>query len=56
MGNAGDYLASTLEGSRIGMRGGNILVNGNVGKFSCFLMRRGLVIIKGNVDENVVFK
>ena len=33
--NAGDYLASSLEGSRVGMKGGNILINGNVGKFSC---------------------
>lgn len=54
--NAGDYLASALEGSKVGMRGGKIIVNGNVGKFLCSFMRRGLVIVKGNVDEYCCFQ
>ena len=54
--NAGNYLASSLEGSKVGMRGGDIFVNGDVGKFACFHMRRGLVIVKGSVDENCCFQ
>ena len=38
------------------MKGGNILINGNVGEFSCAFMRRGLVVIKGNVRENCCFQ
>ena len=54
--NVRDYLASSLEGSKVGMRGGQVIINGNVGKFSCFLMRRGLVIIKEMLMKCVVFK
>ena len=54
--NAGDYLASSLYGSRAGMKGGTIIIRGNVGKFSCFFMKRGFGNYKGNVDENCCFQ
>ena len=38
------------------MRGGDITVDGDVGKFACFHMRRGLVIVKGSVNENCCFQ
>jgi formylmethanofuran dehydrogenase subunit C len=47
-GDAGDYLASPYRGSSEGMRGGKIVVDGNVGSDSGCYLRGGVIIVKGN--------
>lgn len=47
-GDASDYLASPYRGSTEGMRGGKIIVDGNVGSDSGCYLRGGIIIIKGN--------
>ena len=47
-GDASDYLASPYRGSSEGMRGGKIVVDGNVGSDSGCYLRGGVIIIKGN--------
>jgi len=47
-GDASDYLASPYRGSSEGMRGGKIVVDGNVGSDSGCYLRGGEIIIKGN--------
>ncbi len=47
-GDAGDYLASPYRGSTEGMRGGKIVVDGNVGSDSGCYLRGGSIIVKGN--------
>lgn len=47
-GDASDYLASPYRGSSEGMRGGKIVVDGNVGSDSGCYLRGGVIIIKGS--------
>jgi len=47
-GDASDYLASPYRGSTEGMRGGKIVVDGNVGSDSGCYLRGGVIIVKGN--------
>jgi formylmethanofuran dehydrogenase subunit C len=47
-GNANDYLASPYRGASEGMRGGKIVVDGNVGSDSGAYMHGGLIKIKGS--------
>jgi formylmethanofuran dehydrogenase subunit C len=47
-------LASPLPGKKSGMRGGDILVSGNVGDRACERMRRGTVFVAGDVGDYCV--
>lgn len=47
-GNAGDFLAAAIPGERKGMKGGVVIVTGNVGDRAGDQMRRGIVLIEGN--------
>ncbi len=51
IGNSGDFLAAALPGNRQGMRGGTVLVKGNVGERAGDHMRRGVLLIEGNVGD-----
>ncbi len=48
-GNAGDFLGAALPGNKQGMKGGRILVKGNVGERAGDHMRRGAILIEGDV-------
>jgi len=50
-GNAGDFLGGALPGNKQGMKGGTILVKGNVGARAGDHMRRGQILIEGNVGD-----
>jgi len=50
-GNAGDFLGAALPGNKQGMRGGTILVKGNVGQRAGDHMRRGNMLIEGNAGD-----
>jgi formylmethanofuran dehydrogenase subunit C len=50
-GNAGDFLGAALPGNKMGMKGGTILVKGNVGERAGDHMRRGNILIEGNVGD-----
>ena len=50
-GNVGDYAASALPGDMDGMRGGLLIVRGNVGARFGDRMRRGTVLIFGNAGD-----
>ena len=47
-GNCEHFLASPIPGKKSGMRGGDILVAGNVGDRACERMRRGTVFVAGD--------
>lgn len=49
--NLGDFAASTLPGSMDGMRGGTLVVRGNVGARCADRMRRGTLILHGDAGE-----
>lgn len=51
VGNCGHRLASPLAGKKSGMRGGDILVAGNVGERACERMRRGTVFVAGDAGD-----
>ncbi|MDD5113167.1 MAG: formylmethanofuran dehydrogenase subunit C [Methylobacter sp.] len=50
-GNAGDFLGGALPGNKMGMKGGTILVKGNVGERAGDHMRRGNILIEGNAGD-----
>jgi formylmethanofuran dehydrogenase subunit C len=50
-GNVGDFLAAALPGNKMGMKGGTILVKGNVGQRAGDHMRRGNILIEGNAGD-----
>jgi len=50
-GNAGDFLAAALPGNRQGMKGGLVLVKGNVGERAGDHMRRGVLLVEGNAGD-----
>lgn len=50
-GNAGDFIAAALPGNQQGMRGGTVLVKGNVAERAGDHMRKGLLLIEGNVGD-----
>ena len=50
-GNAGDFLGAALPGNKMGMKGGTILVKGNVGERVGDHMRRGNILIEGNAGD-----
>ncbi len=54
-GDASDYLASPYRGSTEGMRGGKIVVDGNVGSDSACYLRGGTVIVKGSAGPFLGF-
>ena len=54
-GDASDYLASPYRGSTAGMRGGKIVVDGNVGSDSGCYLRGGTIIVKGNAGPFLGF-
>ncbi len=50
-GNCRNGLASPLAGKKSGMRGGDILISGNVGDRACERMRRGTVFVAGDAGD-----
>ena len=54
-GDASDYLASPYRGSTDGMKGGMIVVDGNVGSDSGCYLRGGTVKVKGNAGPFLGF-
>jgi formylmethanofuran dehydrogenase subunit C len=50
-GNAGDFLGAAQPGNKMGMKGGTILVKGNVGERAGDHMRRGNILIEGNAGD-----
>jgi formylmethanofuran dehydrogenase subunit C len=50
-GNAGDYLGAAIPGDRKGMKGGTVIVSGNAGDRVGDQMRRGILLIEGNVGS-----
>jgi formylmethanofuran dehydrogenase subunit C len=50
-GNAGDFLGGALPGNKQGMKGGTVLVKGNVGQRAGDHMRRGQILIEGNAGD-----
>jgi formylmethanofuran dehydrogenase subunit C len=55
-GDASDYLATPYRGSTEGMRGGKIVVDGNVGSDSGCYLRGGVIIVKGNAGPFLGFQ
>lgn len=49
--NAGDFLGAALPGNKIGMKGGTVLVKGNVGERAGDHLRRGVILIEGNAGD-----
>ncbi len=50
-GNAGNFLGGALAGNKMGMKGGLIIVKGNVGDRCGDQLRRGTILIEGNVGD-----
>jgi formylmethanofuran dehydrogenase subunit C len=50
-GNAGDFLGAALPGNKMGMKGGTILVKGDVGERVGDHMRRGNILVEGNAGD-----
>ncbi len=50
-GHAGDFLAAALPGNKQGMKGGTVLVKGNVGQRAGDHMRRGTLLIEGDAGD-----
>ena len=50
-GNTGDLLGAALPGNKMGMKGGMILVKGNVGERAGDHMRRGSILIEGDAGD-----
>jgi formylmethanofuran dehydrogenase subunit C len=50
-GNAGNFLAAALPGNKQGMKGGIVLIKGNVGERAGDHMRRGTLLIEGNAGD-----
>jgi formylmethanofuran dehydrogenase subunit C len=55
-GNAGDNVAAALPGDDLGIRGGLIAINGDVGCLAGARMRRGLLGIGGSCGEAAAFE
>ena len=55
--NAGDFVGSPSpsEGNKCGMIGGEIIIQGNAGEYLGQLMRRGLIVVKGDVKNYCCF-
>jgi formylmethanofuran dehydrogenase subunit C len=56
MGNAGAYLASPYRGSSTGMRGGKIIVHGNVGSDVAVFMKGGTIKVHGDAGPFLGFR
>jgi formylmethanofuran dehydrogenase subunit C len=56
MGNAGAYLASPYRGSSTGMRGGKIIVHGNVGSDVAVFMKGGAIKVHGDAGPFLGFR
>lgn len=50
-GDAGDYLGGAIAGNKQGMKGGTVIVTGNAGDRVGDQMRRGLLLIEGDVGS-----
>lgn len=50
-GDAGDFLGGALPGNKQGMKGGTVLVKGNVGQRAGDHMRRGQILVEGNAGD-----
>jgi len=50
-GNAGDFLGAALPGNKQGMKGGTVIVKGDVGQRAGDHMRRGTMLIEGDAGD-----
>ena len=50
-GNVGDFLAAAIAGDKKGMKGGTVIVTGNAGERVGDQMRRGILLIEGDVGS-----
>jgi len=50
-GDVGDFLGGALIGNKQGMKGGTVIVKGNVGERAGDHMRRGVILIEGNAGD-----
>ncbi len=50
-GNSGDFLGAALPGNKQGMKGGMVLVKGDVGERAGDHMRRGMLLIEGDAGD-----
>ena len=50
-GDTGDFLGGALPGNKQGMKGGTVLVKGNVGERAGDHMRRGTLLIEGDAGD-----
>ena len=50
-GNAGDLVGAALPGNKQGMKGGTVLVRGNIGERAGDHMRRGYILVEGNAGD-----
>jgi formylmethanofuran dehydrogenase subunit C len=55
-GSAGDNVAGARPGSREGMRGGLVIIAGDVGRLAGQRMRRGVFAVGGGCDEGAAFE
>jgi formylmethanofuran dehydrogenase subunit C len=55
-GSAGDNVAGALPGSDHGLRGGVVIVHGDVGQLAGQRMRRGILAVGGNCGEAAAFE
>jgi formylmethanofuran dehydrogenase subunit C len=55
-GSAGDNVGGALPGSDHGLRGGTVIVRGDVGLLAGQRMRRGIVAVGGNCGEAAAFE
>jgi formylmethanofuran dehydrogenase subunit C len=49
--NAGDFLGAALPGNKNGMKGGIVVVKGNVGERCGDHLRRGVILVEGNAGD-----
>ncbi len=55
-GNANDYAGGANSTDRQGMRGGLLVIHGDVGKCAGHRMRRGMMILHGSVDSGLAMR
>lgn len=55
-GSAGDYVGAPYRGSGEGMKGGRIIVHGNVGHEAGAFMKKGIIKIYGSAGQFIGFR
>ena len=49
--STGDFLGSSIQGEKLGMSGGVVIIKGNAGHRAGFKMRSGVIYVKGNAKD-----